>query len=131
MEELGIDAAQIQEYSLLAYNWVLDKGPKLILAIIVLIVGIRLINWVIKRMEKTLNHAKVDPTLIPFLVSVLNWSLKIMLIISAASMIGIETTSFVAIIGAAGLAIGLALQGTLQNFAGGVVLLVFKPFKIN
>ncbi|MAX80273.1 MAG: mechanosensitive ion channel protein [Crocinitomicaceae bacterium] len=130
MEELGIDAAQIQEYSLLAYNWVLDKGPKLILAIIVLIVGIRLINWVIKRMEKTLNHAKVDPTLIPFLVSVLNWSLKIMLIISAASMIGIETTSFVAIIGAAGLAIGLALQGTLQNFAGGVVLLVFKPFKV-
>jgi small conductance mechanosensitive channel len=71
----------------------------------------------------------LDPSLGSFLGGLLGWSLKIMLLISVASMVGIATTSFVAVIGAAGLAIGLALQGSLSNFAGGVLILAFKPFK--
>ena len=73
---------------------------------------------------------KVDESLIPFLTSMLNMVLKVMLVITVMSMLGIEMTSFIAILGAAGLAVGLALSGTLQNFAGGVMLLIFKPFKV-
>ena len=131
MEEIGLNSEQMQEYSLLAYNWILERGPRLLLAVIFFFVGVKVIDWLIGKMEAGLKKAKIDKTLIPFLSSVLSWSLKIVLIISVASMIGVETTSFVAIIGAAGLAIGLALQGTLQNFAGGVVLLIFKPFKVD
>jgi small conductance mechanosensitive channel len=70
----------------------------------------------------------VDSTLTPFLNSIIGWGLKVALLISVASMVGVQTTSFVAVIGAAGLAIGLALQGSLSNFAGGVLILVFRPF---
>ena len=80
-------------------------------------------------MGRILDKREMDPTLKPFLNSLVGIILKAMLLISVASMIGIETTSFVAILGAAGLAIGLALQGTLQNFASGVMILIFKPFK--
>ena len=74
--------------------------------------------------------AKVDPTLIPFMSSLVSWGFKVLLFISVASMIGIATTSFVAVLGAAGLAVGLALQGSLANFAGGVLVMVFKPYKV-
>lgn len=77
-----------------------------------------------------MDHRKVDPTLIPFVSSVVGWILKAVVFISAASMIGIKTTSFIAILGAAGLAVGLALQGSLSNFAGGVLILIFRPYKV-
>ena len=130
MEEFGLETDQIQEYSLLAYNWLLEKGPKALLAILFFIIGSKVINWLIKKTEKGMLAAKIEKTLIPFVTNLLSWTLKIMLVISVASMIGIETTSFIAVIGAAGLAVGLGLQGTLQNFAGGVILLIFKPFKV-
>jgi small conductance mechanosensitive channel len=76
-----------------------------------------------KAMEKT----KADKTLIPFITNLLSWLFKVLLFISVASMVGIATTSFIAVLGAAGLAIGLALQGSLGNFAGGVLILIFKP----
>ncbi|WP_156508856.1 mechanosensitive ion channel family protein, partial [Oleiphilus sp. HI0132] len=82
---------------------------------------------------RTLNNnltSKVDATLGQFVCSILSVILKVVLLISVASMVGIETTSFVAVLGAAGLAVGLALQGSLANFAGGVVILLFKPFKV-
>ena len=105
-------------------------GPKLLGAIILLIVGL----WVIKRVTKTLDKAfkkrEFDPSLQSFLKGIVDAILKITLVIAVASMIGIEMTSFVAILGAAGLAVGLALSGTLQNFAGGVMILIFKPFKV-
>jgi small conductance mechanosensitive channel len=75
-------------------------------------------------------NREVDPSLIPFLKSLLGALLKIALFVSIASMVGLEMTSFIAILGAAGLAVGLALQGTLANFAGGVMILLFKPFKV-
>ncbi|MBW3545224.1 MAG: mechanosensitive ion channel [Bacteroidetes bacterium] len=104
--------------------------PKLILALLTLLVGLWLIGKLIQFVRSTLIRRKADPSLIPFLSSIINVILVVVLIISVASMVGIETTSFVAILGAAGLAIGLALQGSLANFAGGVLILFLKPFRV-
>jgi len=98
-------------------------GGKILLAIIVLIVGLWLIKKVNKLIGKALDARHVDPSLKPFLKSVIGGILKVVLFISIASMVGVEMTSFIAIIGAAGLAVGLALQGSLANFAGGVLIL--------
>jgi len=103
-------------------------APKVVLAIITLIVGMWLINRFVRLLDSKLG--KKDPTLNTFLCGLLSAVLKILLLISVASMVGIATTSFIAIIGAAGLAVGLALQGSLGNFAGGVLILIFKPFKV-
>jgi small conductance mechanosensitive channel len=108
----------------------MSYGPKLILAIIVLIIGLWIINRVVRMMGKAMERGKTEPTLAKFLSSLVSIGLKALLLISVASMVGIETTSFIAILGAAGLAIGLALQGTLANFAGGVLVLLFRPYKV-
>lgn len=103
--------------------------PKFLLAIITLIIGLWIIRRVIRLFEKLMSLREMDITLQKFLQSLLSVLLKTLLFISVASMVGIATTSFVAILGAAGLAIGLALQGSLANFAGGVLILMFKPFR--
>lgn len=108
----------------------LTYGPQLILAIVVLIVGFWLIKKVVGLMDASMSKKDVEPTLKSFLLSLTGVMLKALLLISVASMVGIETTSFIAVLGAAGLAIGLALQGSLSNFAGGVLLLLFKPYKV-
>lgn len=116
----------------------IDKGmelaiayaPKLLLAIIVLAVGLFIIGKFCKYFRKILLNREVDPALANFLVPLVNILLKVMLFISVASMVGVATTSFIAVLGALGLAIGLALQGSLANFAGGVLILLFKPFRI-
>ncbi|MEQ8238299.1 MAG: mechanosensitive ion channel [Cyclobacteriaceae bacterium] len=125
----------IQELDIAKYQdqliaMAVEFGPKLILAIITLIIGLWIIKLINKGLERFLNHRHVDPSLSPFLKSLLGSILKAVLIISVIGMIGVEMTSFIAILGAAGLAIGLALQGTLSNFAGGVMILIFKPFKV-
>ena len=107
-----------------------NYGPKLIGAIIVLIVGIWLIKLLDKGFQNILNKRKLEPSLKSFLGSLVSITLKTLLVISVLSMVGIEMTSFIAILGAAGLAIGLSLSGSLQNFAGGVMILIFKPFKV-
>ena len=104
-------------------------GPKLIGAIIVWIIGSMIVKWLTSSFTKILDKRDTDPSLKPFLRSLINILLKTMLVISVLSMLGIEMTSFIAILGAAGLAVGLALSGTLQNFAGGVIILLFKPYK--
>ena len=112
-----------------ATNIGLEYGPKILGALAVWIIG----GWIIKALTngvgKVMNKSKVDPTLQPFLKSLISSLLKVMLVISVLGMLGIEMTSFIAILGAAGLAVGMALSGTLQNFAGGVMILIFKPFK--
>lgn len=105
-------------------------GPKLIAAIVVLIVGGWAIKGVTKAVKHTLEVRDVDPSLKPFFVSIVNVLLKVMLVISVLGMLGIQMTSFIAVLGAAGLAVGMALSGTLQNFAGGVMILLLKPFKV-
>jgi small conductance mechanosensitive channel len=108
----------------------MDYLPKLAAALLVLVLGLWIINTFIRFMKKTMTKRGVDASLIPFTSSLINVVLKAMLLISVASMVGIQTTSFIAILGAAGLAVGLALQGSLANFAGGVLILLFKPFKV-
>ena len=104
--------------------------PKVAAALALLIIGWWLIGEINKGFKKMLIKREVEVSLVPFLCSMVNALLKILLIISAASMVGIATTSFVAVLGAASLAVGLALQGSLSNFAGGVLILLFKPFKV-
>ncbi len=108
---------------------VLTYGPKLIGAIVVWIIGGFIIKALVNGFNKVLDKRKIDESLKPFLKGIVGTLLKVMLVISVLSMLGIQMTSFVAILGAAGLAVGMALSGTLQNFAGGVMLLIFKPFK--
>ncbi len=108
----------------------LDFGPKVIYALVTLIIGLWLIRIVIRTVKKAMERSRMDASLSKFLGSFISILLKILLLITVATMLGIEATSFVAMLGAAGLAVGLALQGSLANFAGGVLILVFKPFKV-
>lgn len=110
-------------------NWLIEYGPNLLYAIGVLFIGLTVIKWASKVVTKAMDKRNVDVSLRTFLSSLVSVGLKVLLLITVAGMLGIQTTSFVAIIGAVGLAVGLALQGSLGNFAGGVLILVFKPFK--
>ncbi|KJH78118.1 MULTISPECIES: mechanosensitive ion channel family protein [Pseudomonas] len=109
---------------------IMEYGSRVLLAIITLAIGWWLINKVTQKLGGLLALRNADLALQGFISSLANIILKVLLIVSVASMIGVETTSFVAAIGAAGLAIGLALQGSLANFAGGVLILLFRPFRI-
>ncbi|ALJ06009.1 mechanosensitive ion channel protein [Pseudalgibacter alginicilyticus] len=108
----------------------LDYGLKVVGAIIIWIIGAWVVKSIIKGTRKIMTKRNYDESLQKFLLNLLGWVLKIILIIVVLGTVGIETTSFAAIIAAAGLAIGLALQGSLGNFAGGVLIMIFKPFKI-
>lgn len=105
-------------------------GPKLLGAIVVLIIGFWIIKMITKGISRLMQKKEIAPSLQPFFIGMLSMLLKALLIISVMGMIGIQMTSFIAILGAAGLAFGMSLSGTLQNFAGGVIILIFKPFTI-
>lgn len=122
---------KLESYLSEASDLVIAYGGKIALAVITLIVGMAVIKWISKRIRKILEKREVDPSLTPFLVSITRSFLTVALVIAIAGMVGIEMTSFVAILGAAGLAVGLALQGSLANFAGGVLILLLKPFKVD
>lgn len=125
MEEINAS-----KYLDLATSYVFEYGPKVIGAVLVWIIG----SWIIKAISKgfkhVLNKQNIDDSLKPFLISIVGALLKVMLVLSVLGTLGIEMTSFIAILGAAGLAVGMALSGTLQNFAGGVIILIMKPFKV-
>ena len=104
--------------------------PKLLVAILILWVGMKLAKMLRKVIVKGLDRRNAEPSLKSFLGSLVDVLLKAMIIIMAMDVIGIKATSFIALLGAMGLAIGMALQGTLQNFAGGVIILLMKPFKV-
>lgn len=108
---------------------VLEYSGKLTLAVITLLIGWWLIGRLTASIGRLLEARRVDRALSSFIGSLVSIVLRILLLISVASMIGVETTSFIAMIGAAGLAIGLALQGSLGNFAGGVLIMLFRPFR--
>jgi small conductance mechanosensitive channel len=102
----------------------------IIWAILLLIIGMWLVKKTVKITQKIMASRGLDTTLQKFLGNLLSWILKVLVIITALSQLGVETTSFIAILGAAGLAVGLALQGALANFAGGALIMIFKPFKV-
>ena len=105
-------------------------GLQVVGAIAVLIVGRIVAGWLRRMTRRALERAKVDAVLIPFLANGVYYLALIVVVIAVLSLFGIETTSLIAVLGAAGLAVGLALQGTLSNFAAGVMLLIFRPFKV-
>ena len=111
-------------------GFIYDYGPRVIGAIVVLVLGLWIIKLITKAFGRMMKKRDTDPSLQGFLKSLVSILLKVLLFVSVMGMVGIEATSFIAIIGAAGLAVGLALQGTLQNFAGGVIILLFKPYKV-
>jgi small conductance mechanosensitive channel len=116
-----------------AEKWIdliFEYGLKIIGAIIIWIIGSWTIKLILRGLRKAMEKADYDVSLKKFLMNLLKWILKIVLVIVVLGTIGVETTSFAAILAAAGLAIGLALQGSLGNFAGGVLIMIFKPFKI-
>ena len=119
----------IEKYIEVLKELALTYGLKLAGAIIVLILGLWIIKGINSAFKALLKRRDVDESLQPFLAGLIGGLLKVMLIISTLGMLGVEMTSFIAILGAAGFAVGMALSGTLQNFAGGVMILVFKPFK--
>ena len=120
---MEINAANL---SSLAVNY----GLQLLAAVATLVVGLYAVKLVIKLMARIFDKSAVDPSLKSFLTSMASILLRIMVYITALGMLGVEMTSFIAILAAGGLAVGMALSGTLQNFAGGVMILIFKPFKV-
>ena len=111
-------------------SMLIEYAPRVLGAIVMLIVGFIIIGWISRMVEKSLEKRDVDESVRPFLVSLISVGLKVVLLLAVAGMFGIETTSFVAIFGALAFAIGMALQGSLGHFASGILLLVFKPFKV-
>lgn len=118
-EKLGVLAEEL-------FKW----APKVVGAIIVLIIGLWIIGKLVAVIRKSMERSGLDQDVVPFLTSMISVLFKVLLIMSVAGMVGIETTSFIALIGMAGLAIGMALQGTLGHFASGVMILIFKPYKV-
>lgn len=108
----------------------MEYSPRLISATLILVIGLMGIKLVKKLIIRIMTKREMEPTLSKFLADILIWTLKILLFVTVISRLGVENSSFVAIIGAAGLAIGLSLQGSLSNFAGGVLIIMFKPFKV-
>ena len=120
----------LKNFNFTEYNFILSKSLEIIFGIVFLFIGLWIIKKFIKGLDRLMTKRNIDPSLIPFLKSLLSIILQISLIISVLSMIGVEMTSFIAILGAAGLAVGLALKDTLQNFAAGVMILFFKPYRV-
>jgi len=111
-------------------DFIITYGPKLIGAILIFIIG----SWVIKKIigvsRNAMSTSKYEESLQRFLLNLSSWALKVLLIIIVISTLGVDVTTFAALIAAAGLAVGLALQGSLSNFAGGVLIMIFRPYKI-
>lgn len=128
--DYNFDLDNLDVYKEKAIDLLFQLGPVLLKSVILLLVGRYVIRLIMKVFGNTLVKYEIEPSLATFFKSFLNALLWVLLIISVATTLGMEMTSFVAILGAAGLAIGLALQGSLANFAGGVLILVFKPFRI-
>jgi len=113
------------------YDFFFKIGPNIVLALLMLIIGIIFIKIIARLITKSFRKYNIEPSLGTFVQSLTRFILYALLIVTVGSTLGIKTSSFIAIIGAAGLAIGLALQGSLANFAGGVLILIFKPFRVN
>ncbi|MDF2699454.1 MAG: putative mechanosensitive ion-channel [Haloplasmataceae bacterium] len=117
------------DYNLI-YMTLVAYGLQILKVLIILFIGLKLIKWFTNHLSNRFEGSKIDPSLRSFLIPLISITLKITLFITVITMLGIEMTSFIALIGSFGLAVGLALQGSLSNFAGGVLILLFKPFKV-
>jgi small conductance mechanosensitive channel len=128
--ELFVKLDYLTEYTTSFTNALISYAPNLIAAFVLLFAGIWIIKIINQVSRKIMTKREIEPTLIEFLSDIIFWGLRIVLFIAVISKLGIESSSFVAILGAAGLAVGLSLQGSLSNFAGGMLIILFKPFKL-
>ncbi|SEA52303.1 mechanosensitive ion channel family protein [Bizionia paragorgiae] len=112
------------------WDVIVNFGPKVLAAIAIWIIGGVIVKYLLKGFNKAMEKKGLEISLKKFLSDLVGWGLKIVLILVVLGTVGVETTSFAAVLAAAGLAIGLALQGSLANFAGGILIMIFKPFKI-
>ena len=131
MDQIQDTTEQVNEYAVWAWDLIVGYAPGVLFAIVTLIIGIWIIGLMSKSFRRVLENRDVAPSLTPFLSSLFSSILKVLLGLSILSMVGVEVTSFIAILGAASFAVGLALQGSLQNFAGGVMILIFKYFRFS
>lgn len=130
IDALDNNVQSFETYTHHILNTLIDYSPKLISALLLLFIGLWVVKFVGKVIRKIMVRRQVEPTLVEFLSDIIYWGLRIVLFIAVISKLGIESSSFVAILGAAGLAVGLSLQGSLSNFAGGMLIILFKPFKL-
>lgn len=129
-EEVAKEISFIETELQNLWSWLLSKAGSIILALLVLFIGFRLVKWIMKLVRRSFDKSKFDPTVTSFLSSIIYILLYVLVIITAVSIMGIQVTSFVTLLGTAGVTIGLALQGSLSNFAGGVLILILKPFVV-
>jgi small conductance mechanosensitive channel len=129
-QKMNLNPNQLTDYASTFVKALIDYSPKLISAFIILFAGLYIIRLINRFIRRIMIKRDLDPTLTKFLADILLWILRILLFVSFISKLGIETSSFVAILGAMGLAVGLSLQGSLSNFAGGMLIIMFKPFKV-
>jgi small conductance mechanosensitive channel len=127
---MTVSPEHITTYAETFIKILLDYSPKLISAFIILFVGLYAIRIINRLIREIMTKRELDPTLTKFLADILLWVLRVILFVSFIDQLGIGTSSFVAILGAMGLAVGLSLQGSLSNFAGGMLIILFKPFKV-
>ncbi|CAM3972739.1 mechanosensitive ion channel family protein [Flavobacterium weaverense] len=127
---MNLDPHQLTNYVNGFIKVLIDYSPKLISAFIILFVGLYVIRLINRFIRRLMIRRNLEPTLTKFLADILLWALRVLLFVTFISKLGIETSSFVAILGAMGLAVGLSLQGSLSNFAGGMLIILFKPFKV-
>jgi small conductance mechanosensitive channel len=127
---MTLDPNYIAGYADTFITALVDYSPKVISAFLILFIGLYAIRIINRIIRKIMVKRELDPTLTKFLADILLWALRVLLFVTFISKLGIETSSFVAILGAMGLAVGLSLQGSLSNFAGGMLIILFKPFKV-
>ena len=125
-----ITSEMVNEFIAKALNASIDLGGRILAALIIFIIGKFLINWANKLFAKMLEKRKVEPSIQSFLKSIVNITLLVLLFLAVIGKLGIELTSFAALLASAGVAVGMALSGNLSNFAGGVIILVFRPYKV-
>ncbi|MEM8999304.1 MAG: mechanosensitive ion channel domain-containing protein [Bacteroidota bacterium] len=111
-------------------DFVTEYGPKVLGAILIFIIGSWIVKKIVVTLQKVMSKSKYDESLQKFLINLISWALKVVLVLVVISTLGVDVTTFAAVIAAAGLAVGLALQGSLSNFAGGVLIMIFKPYRI-
>jgi len=125
-----LEPSKLKQFLEQAYLLALELGPNLIKAALIFFVGMYVVRFINRIVKRFFDRKEYDETLETFLASFINISLKGVLFVLVITQLGVQSSSLVAVVGAAGLAVGLALQGSLSNFAGGVLILVFKPFKV-
>ena len=127
---LTITSEMVNEFIAKALNSCIDLGGRILAALIIFIIGKLIVNWINRLFAKMLERRKVDASIQSFLKSIVNITLLVLLFLAVIGKLGIELTSFAALLASAGVAIGMALSGNLSNFAGGVIILVFRPYKV-